>query len=160
MVVADQEFRDLFADAAALERAAREPDGPPHVELAGRLMFRRDVLRQWVDDQFHAATSRIDARGRHSDDRLLTREQAARYLSISVRAFDRLRADIPAIIVGARSIRFEKNALDRYMASRQRRPMEPPPVRRAPHRLTINRAPNIDWLQAKLDALKRRRREG
>jgi excisionase family DNA binding protein len=160
MVVDDHEFRGLFIDPAVLESMAREPDGPPHAELGGQLVFRRGDLRQWVDQQFNAPTTNSNSRERRSDGGLLTREQAARYLSISVRAFDRLRAHIPAIIVGARSIRFEKSALDRYMASRQNKPVELPPIRRSPLSLKTNRARNIDWLHSKLDALKRRRPEG
>jgi excisionase family DNA binding protein len=161
IVVGDPEFLGLFFDANALERAAREPNGPPSGVVDGRTMFCRSDLRTWVTFKFQAVRrrpSRRDAVRWDADSALFTRDEAAKYLSMSVRTFDRERGRgrIATIQVGARLVRFEKRALDAYKASRSQLPVPSPPVNSPPRRLMTAKATNVDWLRSKLAALKRR----
>ncbi len=87
----------------------------------------------------------------------LTPREAAVYLRISRRNFDRLK--IPRHVLGTRTPRFLRTDLDAYMASRRVEPITLAPLRAAPlarmpaHSVRSNSG--SDWRERKLAELHR-----
>ena len=82
------------------------PDDAPRLWLAPEVAKRFDQLEEKIDR----------LRAERDPDRLLTREEAAERLQVSVRTIDTLRAagEIQAVKV-KRRVRFHPDALDAYV---------------------------------------------
>jgi excisionase family DNA binding protein len=89
-------------------------------------------------------------------DVLLTRVEAARYLRVSVRTFDRLSLSRARV---GRLVRVRQSELDAYLLERTVRPPPSPRLDRPAGTIRLRKPVDTAWLQTRLADLKRRRTE-